>query len=300
VNIIEALQRIAAIKNKDCGGDWDEIEEARSIALAALKAHQQAVEGVELPPLPEPFVNAHEEAGASYPDTFSGYQMHAYARDAIAAHQARAWIDAEPTITELSHQIQRKEAENAELRSAIAAHQARQGVPQGYMGKFIGKGAGIARRFYNGEDQSVVSAGDWMLEAIQLLQLAAAPQPEASKDEREAPTAKYDKTRKILAHHGVKDVHTALVADLVYALAAPVQPDAVAQQSDSELLDWLDSAPQGTVRLDFDGGLVPVYCPWLHDLGTRWPESDYPTHRKTAREAIRAARTRGEGADHVG
>lgn len=31
-----ALQRIADIQNKDYGGDWDEIEEAREIALSAL------------------------------------------------------------------------------------------------------------------------------------------------------------------------------------------------------------------------------------------------------------------------
>ena len=33
----EALERIAAIQNKCDGSDWDEIEEAREIARAALK-----------------------------------------------------------------------------------------------------------------------------------------------------------------------------------------------------------------------------------------------------------------------
>jgi uncharacterized coiled-coil DUF342 family protein len=33
----EALERIAAIEDKAFGGDWDEIEEARTIARAVLK-----------------------------------------------------------------------------------------------------------------------------------------------------------------------------------------------------------------------------------------------------------------------
>jgi hypothetical protein len=33
----EALMKIAAIENKSTGGDWDEIEEARNIARAAIK-----------------------------------------------------------------------------------------------------------------------------------------------------------------------------------------------------------------------------------------------------------------------
>ena len=32
-----ALRRIVAIENKDSGGDWDEIEEARQIALNVLE-----------------------------------------------------------------------------------------------------------------------------------------------------------------------------------------------------------------------------------------------------------------------
>lgn len=36
--LIEALRRIAAIENKEMGGDWDEIDEARNIATEALKA----------------------------------------------------------------------------------------------------------------------------------------------------------------------------------------------------------------------------------------------------------------------
>jgi hypothetical protein len=34
--LLEALKRIAAITNKSGGGDWDEIEEAREIARAAI------------------------------------------------------------------------------------------------------------------------------------------------------------------------------------------------------------------------------------------------------------------------
>lgn len=53
-------------------------------------------------------------------------------------------------------------------------------VPPEYLTKFMGKGGGIVQRFYNGEDQSVVDAGAWMQEAMQLLQaLAAAPTPPA-------------------------------------------------------------------------------------------------------------------------
>jgi hypothetical protein len=35
--LLEALQKIAAIENKMVGGDWDEIEEARTIALDAIE-----------------------------------------------------------------------------------------------------------------------------------------------------------------------------------------------------------------------------------------------------------------------
>lgn len=34
---IAALERIAAIENQDFGGDWDEIEQARQIAVKALE-----------------------------------------------------------------------------------------------------------------------------------------------------------------------------------------------------------------------------------------------------------------------
>ncbi len=46
MNELEALTRIAAIENKMSGGDWDEIEEARAIARAAL-AHRAPL-GLEL------------------------------------------------------------------------------------------------------------------------------------------------------------------------------------------------------------------------------------------------------------
>jgi hypothetical protein len=35
--LVEALKAVAAIEDKMYGGDWDEIEEARNIACAALK-----------------------------------------------------------------------------------------------------------------------------------------------------------------------------------------------------------------------------------------------------------------------
>lgn len=43
------------------------------------------------------------------------------------SERARAWIDAAPTLTELAHQLQRKEAQIAELRVALATQQAGQG-----------------------------------------------------------------------------------------------------------------------------------------------------------------------------
>lgn len=36
-SLVAALERIAAIENRDFGPDWEEIEEAREIARAALK-----------------------------------------------------------------------------------------------------------------------------------------------------------------------------------------------------------------------------------------------------------------------
>lgn len=48
-DLIAALEAIAAIKNKDFGSDWEEIEEARFIAERALSRHRSSVESVELP-----------------------------------------------------------------------------------------------------------------------------------------------------------------------------------------------------------------------------------------------------------
>jgi hypothetical protein len=46
--LLEALRKIAAIENKMYGGDWDEIEEARSIAsIAILAANKEAPERAE-------------------------------------------------------------------------------------------------------------------------------------------------------------------------------------------------------------------------------------------------------------
>jgi hypothetical protein len=48
VALTEALRKIAAIENKMYGGDWDEIEEARSIAsIAILAANKEAPERAE-------------------------------------------------------------------------------------------------------------------------------------------------------------------------------------------------------------------------------------------------------------
>ena len=39
--LLEALKKIAAIENKPVGLDWEEIEEARGIATAAIKAVEE-------------------------------------------------------------------------------------------------------------------------------------------------------------------------------------------------------------------------------------------------------------------
>lgn len=49
MNEREALRRIAAIKNKPDGGDWDEIGEARLIARAALASAPAATQGEHKP-----------------------------------------------------------------------------------------------------------------------------------------------------------------------------------------------------------------------------------------------------------
>lgn len=48
-DLIQALKDIAAIRNKDFGSDWEEIEEARLIAREALSRHRSSVESVEMP-----------------------------------------------------------------------------------------------------------------------------------------------------------------------------------------------------------------------------------------------------------
>jgi hypothetical protein len=72
-------------------------------------------------------------------------------------------------------------------RAAIAALRARiegggEGVPADYLARFMGKGEGIVRRFYNDEDQSVVDAGAWIQEANQLLQRYAATSPPSTPE----------------------------------------------------------------------------------------------------------------------
>jgi hypothetical protein len=72
--------------------------------------------------------------------------------------------------------------------------------PMDYLHRFMGKGSGIVRRFYNGEDQSVVDAGAWIQEANQLLQLLAASPP-APQPERVALTDEQDTAPVIIAPH---------------------------------------------------------------------------------------------------
>ena len=74
----------------------------------------------------------------------------------------------------INHLIVERDALQKKL-DALQWAASQQAAPQEYLSKFIGKGAGIVHRFYNGEDQSANDAGDWMQEAIQLLQLQAAP-----------------------------------------------------------------------------------------------------------------------------
>lgn len=100
-----------------------------------------------------------------------------------------------------------------QLRTAVAAALGRGAVPHEYLAKFIGKGNGMVRRFYNGEAQSVNDAGDWMQEAMQLLQLkAAAPSPEATQPtQAEAPSERYECVGYIHRSYG----------DKIFALDAP-------------------------------------------------------------------------------
>lgn len=39
--LVEALKKITAIQNKDFGSDWEEIEEAREIAMTAIEQAKQ-------------------------------------------------------------------------------------------------------------------------------------------------------------------------------------------------------------------------------------------------------------------
>ena len=42
-----ALERISSIENRTTGGDWDEIEEARQIARAAIDAAMASTQGAK-------------------------------------------------------------------------------------------------------------------------------------------------------------------------------------------------------------------------------------------------------------
>lgn len=102
---IEAMEGFLAVVNDSRGvagyhlnsdtaawGEFDEVEAAEA-AITALKAHQQAVEGVELPPLP--FAIVGELADAALVVAASGLRREdpLYTADqlqaAIATHQAR-------------------------------------------------------------------------------------------------------------------------------------------------------------------------------------------------------------------
>jgi hypothetical protein len=108
-------------------------------------------------------------------------QARVFAYDIQAHHISDALAD---KIAELLNQCADQLEASARALAAILEQQAG-GVPAGfvlgeYLHKFMGKGEGIVRRFYNGEDQSVVDAGAWIQEANQLFQvLAAAPSPTA-------------------------------------------------------------------------------------------------------------------------
>lgn len=70
-----------------------------------------------------------EAAARAFGEAFSEVFPSKPTQAEAPCERVRAWIDAAPTLTELSHQLQRKDAEIAELRAALATQQAVQGEP---------------------------------------------------------------------------------------------------------------------------------------------------------------------------
>lgn len=77
---------------------------------------------------------------------------------------------------------------------------------------------------------------------------------------------------------------------------ATLTAEIAALRQDKKRLDFLESSSNGTMRLDptiWERDPMrlssPIYIAWMTELGTKWPEAQYPTHRKTAREAIDVA-----------
>lgn len=67
--------------------------------------------------------------------------------------------------------------------------------------------------------------------------------------------------------------------------------------ADAGRMEFLESSSIGVIRLDpktWESDpmrvFLPIYINWMNELGSKWPEASYPLHRKTAREAIDAAR----------
>jgi hypothetical protein len=152
---------------------------AAAQAIDSLRSLQKEVEGVELPKFPLHDVAA-TAPGVVWLNIFgveSDYES-GFPED----HEGITWCESEVGDLDVPYV-------RVDRVAAVAAALGRGAVPHEYLAKFIGKGNGMVRRFYNGEAQSVNDAGDWMQEAMQLLQLkAAAPSPEATQPtQAEAP-----------------------------------------------------------------------------------------------------------------
>ena len=61
------------------------------------------------------------------------------------------------------------------------------------------------------------------------------------------------------------------IGALKTAIARPAKPTAVGavEQDDTKLLDFIATAPSGTIRMDNFGDLIPVYIYWSDGVSVR-------------------------------
>jgi hypothetical protein len=152
-----------------------------------------------------------------------------------------------------------------EARAALASKQEAQcgQVLADYLNRFMGKGAGIVRRFYNNEDQSVVDAGAWIQEANQLLQLLAAT-PATPAQAEQKPTAQQiaDYLRGLDGMVAVKAVDANNYCRVLAALGLEEEGDPVAAIEDLKAAvhdaeeaftqpepEWPDVSPAGLRKM---------------------------------------------------